>query len=124
MRITWNNIQVPTKSKSILKWIEEYASLVHEGDAEYPSRPWVDEARRDFESNFDGYVADALNPADYKQTFHNIAEKFGEVCQDKMEEPIYQWPRQTKRRNQEIAGSPRDIIDLRDLQKSYRINHE
>lgn len=124
MRITWHNIQVPTKSKSILKWTEEYASLVHEGNDKYPSRPWVHEARRDFESNFNNYVADALNPADYKQTFQNIAEKFGEVCQNKMEESIYEWPRQTKRRNQDIVGSPRDIIDLGDLQKSYRINHE
>ena len=40
---------------------------------------------------------------------------------DLLEENIWDWPRDTKRENGEIVGSPRDIIDRGELKESFEL---
>jgi hypothetical protein len=125
MRINWNNIQIPVNTKSTLTWSVDYASIVHEGTgANYPPRPWVDEARRHFQNEFNNYATNALNSADYKQAFYSITKDFGQLCQDKIKESIYPWPGETKRKSGDIVTSPRNIVDTKELYNSYSITHE
>lgn len=44
-------------------------------------------------------------------SFDHTIDKFSNVLDEAMNDDLYDWPRETRRRNGEIAGSPRSIVD-------------
>lgn len=54
-------------------------------------------------------------------TFDRTVERQSEAFDQAMSDDLYDWPRQTKRRNGEIAGSPRSIVDTGELKESKAI---
>jgi hypothetical protein len=78
-------------------------------------------------------MATLVNPAQTKaiiqrileaalaDTAGNLAARFREL----IESPVFEWPGQTIRRSGEVAGSPRNIVDLgnlRDSQRTVKVN--
>ena len=53
-----------------------------------------------------------------------ILTAYGKVLDQQLKEeiqtPQFSWPRETKRRNRSVAGSPRDIVDLGGFLRSQR----
>lgn len=47
--------------------------------------------------------------------FQSTAEIYAEALQEALSTPSFDWPGETQRQNGQIAGSPRDAVDTRDL---------
>jgi hypothetical protein len=56
-----------------------------------------------------------------KQAFTQIVDDFKEDQIQELESEKWDWPRNTKRQNHQIVGSPRDIVDLGELKDSLAI---
>ena len=64
------------------------------------------------------------NAAQLKLRVPVILRRYGDVMDRQLKEEIqtvqFDWPRQTRRRNGTVVGSPRDIVDLGGLLRSQR----
>ncbi|MFM5926427.1 MAG: hypothetical protein ACKO9U_07425 [Dolichospermum sp.] len=121
--INWNKIPIPRKQTATFKWSSEHAAIVHEGvtlrnGTELPARPWVDETVQQFNTT-EAYAQNFQESEDFAQAFTEMAEGFGAKAQEIIETQMWQWPRETVRRNGTVVGSPRDIIDTGELRDSY-----
>ena len=125
MKANWNKIDVPRKQSAIYTWNAPYAATVHEGatlrnGTILPPRPWVDRAveKIDAPEVFgDAYA----NSEDFRAAFEEMAIAFGDTAQDGLTSEEWGWPRQTRRQNGSVVGSPRDIIDTGELRDSYQV---
>jgi hypothetical protein len=54
------------------------------------------------------------------QAFQETVEVYAEQCKAEIQDPKWEWPRQTKRSNGEVVGSPRDILDTGELLESQQ----
>lgn len=110
--------------KAVFTWDTEYAAQVHEGAGEnYPARPWVDNAiaQLDLEQEFsDGY----REGEDLNKAFLHLTDMVSEQCLYELENPVYDWPRETRRRSGDVVTSPRDIYDLGNLYDSQSVELE
>ena len=125
MKANWNKIDFPRKQSAIYTWNAAYAATIHEGatlrnGTILPPRPWVDRAveRIDAPEVFgDAYA----NSEDFRAAFEEMAIAFGATAQDVLTSEEWGWPRQTRRQNGSVVGSPRDIIDTGELRDSYQV---
>lgn len=53
--------------------------------------------------------------------FDATTERLSESLDEAFNDELYDWPRQTKRRNGEIVGAPRSIVDTGELRDSKQI---
>jgi hypothetical protein len=126
VEVRWNQIDTPSRITAILSWNVPYAAAVHEGatfksGTEMPSRPWViySAEEYDFLSQYKyNFIHNSYN---FRQAFINVANEFGEVCQESIRSPVWQWNRLTVRRSGEVVTSPRNIVDLGNLLASYSL---
>lgn len=51
-------------------------------------------------------------------SFDRTLDRMSDAFDEAMEDDLYLWPRETKRRNGEIAGSPRSLVDTGKLIES------
>ena len=123
MEINWNKIDIPNKQVSVHKWSANYAAGVHEGMSsrsgeDLPARPWVNHAidNTDFISK---YTESFQESEDFVSAFNEMSQEFGDKCQEAIDDEIWDWPRDTKRKNGDVVGSPRDIVDTGKLKDSY-----
>lgn len=63
-------------------------------------------------------VTTNLEPLD--RAFAGMVDDFAAECQDTFDNPIWAWPATTRRRNGELAGTRRDLVDLGDLKASQQ----
>ncbi|WP_138503396.1 hypothetical protein [Nostoc sp. PA-18-2419] len=56
------------------------------------------------------------------QAFDVVVEVQGEAFQNAIASPIWEWPRETVRKNGETVGSPRDRVDTEELIDSLVIS--
>ena len=54
-------------------------------------------------------------------SFDKTVDRLSDALDEAMEQKLYDWPRLTRRRNGEIAGAPRNIIDTEELINSKAI---
>lgn len=59
-------------------------------------------------------IGDALEEA-----FHQANERLGDAFTQEITQNKWEWPNETERENGEVASSPRDIVDLGNLRRSY-----
>jgi phage gpG-like protein len=52
------------------------------------------------------------------EAFGEMVDEFAGEITYQIRDPKWQWPRETRRRNSTIAGSPRDIVDTEELKNS------
>ena len=83
-----------------------------------PARPWVDETVQQFNAT-ESYAESFQKSEDFAQAFTEMATQFGETAQEIIETEMWEWPRETVRRNGTVVGSPRDIVDTGKLRDSY-----
>lgn len=55
-----------------------------------------------------------------ERAFAGMAQDFADACQDTFDDPVWAWPATTRRRNGQQVGSPRNLIDLGELQGSQQ----
>lgn len=85
-----------------------------------PGRPWVDVVIQNedipsiFMKNYD-------YDFDVDKAFEDTALDLFGLFREAIEDPIWEWPRITHRRSGEVAGSPRNIVDLGNLRDSQRM---
>ena len=111
-------------TKATYTWDTEYAELVHNGDSDYPARPWVDNAVANIDFVTDFKVHYQRNGEDLDSSFLHIVDILSTQCIHEMQEATYYWPRETKRKSGEIVGSPRDIVDTGRLMESQSVELE
>lgn len=124
-KLNWNDCTVNTQS-AVFGWADEAALSIHEGEyissrsysgSGYliPGRPWTQVALDEqdpltlFVENFDG---------NFPSAFAAMADGLNQAFKDAIESPIYTWDRFTSRRNGELVGSPRNIVDTGSLRDS------
>lgn len=123
IKTNFKRIDIPRKIIATYRWSAPHAVIVHEGatmrnGTEYPARPFATNTAQEFD--FEGEYADRLESSkDFRQSFFEVAENFGEACQGAIKDPRWDWPRQTVRRNGQTVTSPRDIVDTQELLDSY-----
>lgn len=110
------------------EWDVDYATKVHEGDISksgniYPARPWTDDAigRIDIEKEFRQAWIDT---EDLDTMFQEVGTVMFNEFHVSMADPIWSWPGVTTRKNSDIVGSPRDIVDLGTLYHSQTLEYE
>lgn len=127
MEVKWNNLAIPRNKKATLSWDAKYAGFVHEGYTRNdgsiaPARPWVNTAIDNFD--FIGELKQELaKTSSIRNAFEDMANSFGQECQNNIEAVIWNWDRNTIRSNGQEVSSPRDIIDTEELYDSYSIQH-
>jgi hypothetical protein len=128
MRADFVDLQIPQSLSAVYEWSADHAADVHDGeitsDGLYkPGRPWTRVAIK--RSDVLGNIAAAFKAG------HSITNAFtiaafaldGEF-KDAIEDPIYEWPRVTRRTNGQVVGSPRDIVDRGTLRDSQSMTIE
>lgn len=109
-------------------WGVDYASAMHNGvklksGTVIPPRPWVYEGLKRFDVPA-VYAAlfQQSHDADeaLKQTAILLGAKFTEVISS----PIWSYPRITKRKSKEVAGTMRNLVDLGGLRASQNLAFE
>jgi len=55
--------------------------------------------------------------------FEEMVGEFAQEITYQIRDPKWQWPRETRRQNGMIVGSPRDIVDTEELKNSQFIEH-
>lgn len=123
VKANWNKLNIPRKQTATFTWSTDYAASVHEGatlksGVELPARPWVDETVQQFNAT-ESYAESFQKSEDFAQAFTEMATQFGETAQEIIETEMWEWPRETVRRNGTVVGSPRDIVDTGKLRDSY-----
>lgn len=117
-----------TDTVAVFTWPVEYAAAMHEGvklknGTEIPPRPWTIEATKqlDVVDTFAKLYAQ-YNDADQalRETALILGAKFSELISS----PSWDYPRSTKRKSGEVAGSPRNIVDTGRLRASQTLNFE
>lgn len=123
MQLNWKQIKVPSKQTATYTWSASHAALVHEGTSsklgnDLPARPWVNHAIDN--TDIPGIYADEFQKTeDFESAFTEMATQFGEETQKAIDAVIWDWPRTTQRKNGDVVGSPRDIVDTGALKNSY-----
>jgi hypothetical protein len=105
-------------------WGVDYAAKVHEGDIDYPARPWTDEAvgNIDFVEEF-SLAWEKTQSLD--ESFRQVADELFYQMHLAMEDWIWEWPSTTRRKNGAvIPPGDRDIIDTRKLYNSQTLEFE
>lgn len=59
-------------------------------------------------------------PARVKNLLQQYAPQLGEQFQTEIKTPQFKWPNTTRRQNQQVVGSPRDIVDLGNFLRSQK----
>lgn len=117
------------KQVATYSWDSDHAVSAHEGftlqsGEEAPARPWVyvTADSYDFPQEFLEAIGEKDNLAvAITDGFVKMATNFGDTMQQNIQEPIWAWPRTTRRQSGEVVGSPRNIVDLGDLLQSYSV---
>jgi hypothetical protein len=55
-----------------------------------------------------------------ERAFAQTVGQFEDAARDRFAEPIYDWPGSTLRKNKQVVGSPRDVVDTGALQNSQQ----
>lgn len=119
----WHKIDIPKQQTGIHTWSADHAVMVHEGSmttqgVELPARPWAGTALDDYD--FASRYAEAFQATgSFREAFVAMSEGYGELAQSYLDDPIWDWPRDTLRKNGQIVSSPRDIVDTGALRDSY-----
>ena len=70
------------------------------------------------------YKLTGWNSTQLKLRVPQILTKYGKVMDEQLKaeirSPQFDWPRETRRRNRQVVGSPRDIVDLGNLLRSQK----
>ena len=128
MKAIWNkNINISSKTATYT-WSENYAPIVHEGGtrkdgSDFPARPWVwrtvglngQERCYDIVQDFNDKIRTANS---FDQLFEDIANKLDSEFRKTIEAEIFTWDVATKRKNETIVTTPRNIVDLGFLRNS------
>jgi hypothetical protein len=123
MEVNWQKLNIPNKQVSVHTWDAPYAAGVHEGMSsrngkDLPARPWVNHTI-DNHDLLEIYAESFQQSEDFIDAFEQMSQEFGDKCQEAIEDEIWDWPRDTKRKNGDVVGSPRDIVDTGKLKDSY-----
>jgi hypothetical protein len=54
--------------------------------------------------------------------FEEVVSELAQEITYQIRDPKWQWPRETRRQNGMIVGSPRDIVDTKELKNSQFVN--
>ena len=123
MEVNWQKLNIPNKQVSVHTWDTPYAAGVHEGMTsksgnDLPPRPWVNHTI-DNHDLLAIYAESFQQSEDFETAFEEMSQEFGDKCQEAIEDEIWDWPRDTKRKNGDVVGSPRNIVDTGKLKDSY-----
>lgn len=123
MELTWNPPQIESKTCTY-EWTVDYASEVHNGFEGFsertPARPWVYKTVQQYFDVPAELSENFLNSKDINQAFIDTAVDLSDAFSSVMKLPVFYWPNVTKRTNDEVVGSPRNIKDQGDLINSQR----
>ncbi|NEN94475.1 MAG: hypothetical protein F6K50_02720 [Moorea sp. SIO3I7] len=124
-KLEWN---LPSTKTMVARysWTTDYVVFVHEGavlrnGTRIPARPWtwVAIAEYDFRHQFAFFYN--RSGTSLGDAMVSTATEFGGVMQDAIASPIWKWDNVTVRKSGEIAYSPRNILDTKELYNSYNL---
>lgn len=132
MKAIWDkNINISSKTATYT-WTANYAPIVHEGGTRgngtvLPARPWVwrtvglngQERSYDILQDFNDKIRTANS---FDELFEDIANKLDSEFRKTIEAKIFEWDVATKRKNESIVTSPRNIVDLGKLKESQSMS--
>ena len=145
MRVEWKEVVLPSVVVRH-QYDAGHALEVHEGatfqngyqgsilgESQNPNpalraRPWVETTL--YEVDFAEMMAEKIRSSDIgsggigapiAEAFYLANSDLGEMMQFNLLDERWHWPGETRRRNGEIVGSPRDIYDTGELYRSYRM---
>ncbi|MEH1786889.1 MAG: hypothetical protein V7L23_15250 [Nostoc sp.] len=132
VKANWEKLNLPKQRTAEFSYSAPYAARVHEGftlksGGDAPARPWIALTVEQYEflTELRSRVGELIKtmPLDkaLTQAFDELAENFGAAMQQNIQDPIWAWPRKTKRQSGETVSSPRNIVDLGTLLKSYSL---
>lgn len=115
VKSTWKVPFIPDKS-AILFNADPAAGIVHEGNylgvSGMSARPYMDVAIFE-EFDFINTLADRYQTSqDWDEAFEQTIHDLHKVILELMQDPIWGWHGETRRKNRSIVSSPRDIVDL------------
>lgn len=136
MTLRWREPRLPDKPVAVFTNTADYASIVHNGatlrsGTDLPPREFMTGAfgeRNDFDAEAffiskyersDRTRTDAGNLS-IARTFRLTANQANKEIKLLIRSPIWDWPRETRRRSGRTARSPRDIVDSRNLLRSQQ----
>ena len=116
MKLTWNNKAFQKPKTVTYVWRTEYAADVHSDPL--TGRPWVYRTVQQY-TDVVSLMQNRLNSTGnvtraFEDTGHDLSRSFTRV----MSLPVFYYPGITQRTNGEVVGSPRNIIDTKELIES------
>lgn len=132
VKAKWKTVNIPRRRIATYAYSAPESVGVHEGyttrnGTVFPSRPWISLTveQYDFLSALKTRIETLQQTLPFDaalvKAFDDLAGDFGEAMQQNIQNPIWQWPRITERQSGEIVFSPRNIVDLGTLLKSYSL---
>ena len=126
--LSWNPPNLPSNKTAVYTWTADYAPIVHEGarvrgGGEIPARPWTRQARENLDL-LKEFADQYKGTENIDQAFRGTAIAYNRQMQVEISSKVWDWPGKTKRKNGEIAGSPRDIVDTGELRNSQSLRFE
>lgn len=129
MTLKWRPPKLPNRKTAQYVNTAPYAVIVHEGaflrsGTVINGRPWMYGAISN-ELGIDNFVAAEVFAAEYESSgsFTKAFQKTARIGNEHVKRAFdlgWTWPRETKRRNGQIAGTIRDIVDTGRLKRSQR----
>lgn len=122
--LVWNSPDVRSLAIKEFLYTKNYAAVVHEGSEGKPARPWLMTAALEFD--FPKVFAEKMGSAEIstaslERAWETTITAFEQYLHEEFSNERWLWPRETKRRSGELAGSPRDIVDSGELRDSLEV---
>ena len=128
MPLNWNPPSKVTPSTAVHEWSAGHATIVHNGaklrnGGEILARPWTVRARNEI-NLVDEYVKAYRRTEDLGESLKQTAIIYDRKMAELINQIVWGWPNVTKRKSGEIARSPRDIVDTKELADSQSLRFE
>lgn len=128
MPLKWNPPSRVSPSTAVFEWSAEHATIAHNG-AKFRTgggvlaRRWTERARNEV-SLVDEYVKAYRRTEDLGESLKQTAIIYDRKMAELINQKVWGWPNVTKRKSGEIARSPRDIVDTKELANSQSLRFE
>lgn len=126
--LSWNPPNLPSNKTAVYTWTAEHSTVVHEGitlrnGTVVEARPWTRQARENLDL-LKEFADQYKGTENLDQAFRGTAIAYNRQMQVEISSRVWDWPRDTKRKNGDIVGAPRDIVDRGELANSQSLRFE